>query len=102
MWGGIRSGFFELEIDSTQTGLTFAIAGVEFNGPALDDMQIGEANGKREKHKEQEELELLADFLQREAHPPQRSMARSVENSAGDWRMLFTALGLEVIEEKRM
>lgn len=68
----------------TQLGLTFAIAGVEFNGPALDDMKIGEANSKREKHKEQEELELLAYLLQREAHPPHSSMTRPVENSGGD------------------
>lgn len=64
--------------------LTFAIAGVEFDGPALDDVQVGETNGEHEKHEKQEELELLAYFLQREAHPPQSSMSRSVENSGGD------------------
>lgn len=68
----------------TQLDLTFAIAGVEFDGPALDDMQVGEANGKREQHEEQEELELLAYFLQREAHPPHSSMSSSMENSGGD------------------
>lgn len=68
----------------TQLGLTFAIAGVQFDSPALDDMQVGEANGEREKHKEQEELELLAYFLQREAHPPHSSISRSGENSGGD------------------
>lgn len=65
-------------------GLTFAIAGVEFDGPALDDVQVSEANGEGEKHKEQKELELLAYFFQREAHPPHSTMSRSVENSGGD------------------
>lgn len=62
-------------------GLTFAIARVEFDGPALDDVQVGKADGEGKKHKEQKELELLAYFLQREAHPPHSSMSRSVENS---------------------
>jgi len=49
--------------------LTFPIVEVEFDGFALVNVKIREPNGKHKQNKQQKEFKLLADFLQRKAHP---------------------------------
>ncbi len=61
--------------------LTFPIVEVEFDGFALVDVKIREPNGKHKQNEQQKEFELLADLLQRKAHPHHSNITHSVENS---------------------
>lgn len=59
----------------------FPIVEVEFDGFALVDVKIREPNGKHKQNEQQKEFELLADLLQRKAHPHHSNITHSVENS---------------------
>lgn len=61
--------------------LTFPIVEVEFDGFAFVDVKIREPNGKHKQNEQQKEFELLADLLQRKAHPHHSNITHSVENS---------------------
>lgn len=61
--------------------LTFPIVEVEFDGFALVDVKIREPNGKHKQNEQQKEFELLADLLQRKAHPHRNNITHTVENS---------------------
>lgn len=55
---------------------TFSVVEVEFDGLALVDVQVGEPHGGGEQYQQQQELELLPDFLHGEAQHPGSNILR--------------------------
>lgn len=59
---------------------TFAVVEVQSDGLALVDVQVGEPHGESEQHQQQQQLELLPDFLYREAQHPRNEPERETDS----------------------